>query len=145
MQTGGSKRHWLFDTSDVESIDTIRDALVHWDSYFEDEIDTETTLAKVLEWIMEDMPEHISECIKLVYLEGRSYRSAARTLNVDHKTVIARCEKGLAAMRDKLTNTAWIAEILRGYIPSDRESEASRGIGSLADVVNMMGGADEPE
>lgn len=117
-QTGGQKKTWLFDPSTVEHIGVLRDALVHYDEYFF-ETEGTTTLGMVMDKILDDLPEEIAEPVRLVHLEGRSLRAAGRILGVDHKTVKARVEKGVAAMRQRLTDSVWIAEMLRGYLPKD--------------------------
>jgi DNA-directed RNA polymerase specialized sigma24 family protein len=140
MQTGGAKRSWLFDATSAEQIAPIRDALVHHDVYFEDEETGDTTLSMVLDWILEEMPQDLAESIRLVYLEGKSYRAAGRTIGVDHKTVISRCNRGVKLLQSKLVDTAWVAEMLRGYIPADEvRAQAARRTAQLTDVVNRIG------
>jgi DNA-directed RNA polymerase specialized sigma24 family protein len=128
-QTGGSKKAWSFDPATVDSIGPIRDALVHHDTYFDEDINPQTTLAIVLDKILEDLPQDLQEPVRLVYLENRTYRSAARTLGIDHKTVKSRVTKGIAILKSRLVDSVWIAEMLRGYIPTEE----------IAKEVSMQG------
>jgi DNA-directed RNA polymerase specialized sigma24 family protein len=138
MQTGGSRKTWLFDTNEAELIGPIRDQLVHHDAYFSEEYDT-NTLAIVMDHVLEDLPEEQAECVKLVYLEGRSLREAGRTLGIDHKTVKSRAAKGVEAMRARLVDSVWIAEMLRGYIPADElQSSAASSTSKVADIIGSL-------
>ena len=118
-QTGGSRRHWLFDPSQVEMIGPIGRKLVHEDTYFDDGTDIETVLAKVLDKLLEELPSDQRLAVRAVYLTGMSLRAAARSLGVDHKTVKLRAAKGVEGMRQRLTDTAWIADMLAGAVPAD--------------------------
>lgn len=138
-QTGGSKKAWSFDPSMVDTMAPIRDALVHNDTYFDEDINPQTTLAIVLDRILEDLPEELQAPVRLVYLENRSYRSAARTLNVDHKTVKARVTKGIAILKSRLVDSVWIAEMLRGYLPTDEIAQESSLQGDkVANILNTL-------
>lgn len=143
-QTGGSKKNWSFDISQVDSIAPIRDALVHHDVYFEEESDNYNTLSIVMDRIVADLPEELREPVRLVYLEGRSFRSAGRTLNIDHKTVKSRVEKGIDILKTRLVESVWVAEMLRGYLPADEIEVAykSQG-GKVVDILNTLKGTDE--
>lgn len=118
FQTGGAKKTWVFDPSSIEQIPAIRNALVHYDVYF-DEDKSDSTLAIVMDKIMEDLPTDLADCVRLVYLNGLSYRASGKVLNIDHKTVKARVVKGVALMKQRLTDSVWISEMLRGYLPVD--------------------------
>lgn len=145
-RTGGDKRHWLFDPHQVENDGAIRDALLHYDKYFEDEPEEPSTLAIVLDRLLEDLEEDLAECVRLVYLEGRTYRDVGRTLNIDHKTAKGRAERGVAAMKRRLLDSSWISEMLRGYIPKDEIiDESPRATVSVADVLQTLGGDREQE
>jgi hypothetical protein len=100
----------------VESIAPIMSKLVHYDEYFVEE-EGDTTLAIVLDKMLEDLPEDLRGPVSLVYLSGVSYRNAGRTLGIDHKTVKARAERGVAVLRSRLTDTAWVAALLDGMLP----------------------------
>jgi hypothetical protein len=100
----------------VESIAPIMSKLVHYDEYFVEE-EGDTTLAIVLDKMLEDLPEDLRGPVSLVYLSGLSYRNAGRTLGIDHKTVKARAERGVAVLRSRLTDTAWVAALLDGMLP----------------------------
>ena len=137
-QTGGAKKTWLFDPAMVEHIGVLRDALVHYDEYFFEQEGT-TTLGMVMDKILEELPEEISEAVMLVHLEGRSLRAAGRIMGVDHKTVKSRVEKGIAAMRKRLTDSVWIAEMLRGYIPDDELKQSSvSATPNVAQVIKSL-------
>jgi hypothetical protein len=122
MRTGGPDRHWVFDPTSVEMITPIMNKLVHHDEYFVDE-QGDSTLAIVLDKMLEDLPEDLRGPVSLVHLSGVSYRSAGRTLNLDHKTVKSRAEKGIAILRARLKDTAWVAALLDGALPEDDRPE----------------------
>jgi DNA-directed RNA polymerase specialized sigma24 family protein len=117
-QTGGSKKHWTFDPSQAESIAPIMSKLIHEDVYFEGE-DIETTLIKVLDRLLDELPKDQRLAVRAVYLTGMTLRAAARSLGVDHKTVKLRAQKGVEALRQRLTDSAWIADLLAGSVPAD--------------------------
>jgi DNA-directed RNA polymerase specialized sigma24 family protein len=118
-QTGGDRKHWLFDPARAEGIAPIMEKLVHEDVYFGGEDDLETVLIKVLDRLLDELPEDQRLAVRAVYLTGMTLRAAARSLGVDHKTVKLRAEKGVEAMRQRLTDTAWIADMLSGAVPAD--------------------------
>ncbi len=118
-QTGGSKKNWSFDPATAESIGPIRDALIHYDTYFEEDPEGASTLSIVLDKILDDLPPELQEPVRLVHLEGKSFRAAAKILKIDHKTVKSRVERGVVLLRERLVDSVWIAEMLRGYIPKD--------------------------
>lgn len=118
-QTGGDRKHWLFDPARAEGIAPIMEKLVHEDIYFDGEDDMETVLIKVLDRLLDELPEDQRLAVRAVYLTGMTLRAAARSLGVDHKTVKLRAEKGVEAMRQRLTDTAWIADMLSGAVPAD--------------------------
>ena len=136
MQTGGSGKNWSFDPGSVDNIAPIRDALVHHDVYFAEEGDNYNTLAIVMDKIVQDLPEDLREPVRLVHLEGKSFRAAAKTLNIDHKTVKARVERGVALLKARLVDSVWIAEMLRGYIPKDEVIHERPAQGEK--VVNIL-------
>ena len=141
-QTGGDRKHWLFDPSQAESISPIMNKLVYEDTYFEGE-DAEDTLMKVLDRLLDELPEDQKLAVRAVYLTGMTLRAAARSLGVDHKTVKLRAEKGVEALRQRLTDTAWIADMLAGRIPADEAP--SRKLSSetiLLDVLRALNGDD---
>ena len=116
-QTGGARKHWLFDPSRAEGISPIMEKLVHVDVYFDSDEDMETVLIKVLDRLLDELPEDQRLAVRAVYLTGMTLRAAARSLGVDHKTVKLRAAKGVEAMRQRLTDTAGIADMLAGAIP----------------------------
>jgi DNA-directed RNA polymerase specialized sigma24 family protein len=138
MRTGGADRHWLFDHSDVESIPTINNHLVHYDEYFVEEDGYESTLAIILDKMLDDLPEDLRGPVSLVHLSGVSYRSAGRTLNLDHKTVKSRAEKGIEVLRSRLKDTAWIASLLDGMIPDEQEPEKLSSPEKVAGILGSL-------
>jgi DNA-directed RNA polymerase specialized sigma24 family protein len=145
-QTGGAKRTWLLDPSEYESVGQVREKLIHHDTYFEEEEDGASTLSIVLDRILADLDPMLAEPVRLVYLEGQSYRAASRVLGIDHKTVKARANRGLAEMRSRLTETAWVASMLKGFLPDDDDvvdlSPDVAPANAVADVLKtLMGGA----
>jgi DNA-directed RNA polymerase specialized sigma24 family protein len=134
MRTGGPDRHWIFDPTSVESIAPIMNKLVHYDQYFVEE-EGDSTLAIVLDKMLEDLPEDLRAPVSLVYLSGVSYRNAGRTLGIDHKTVKARAERGINILRSRLTDTAWVAALLDGMLPEPavlpRASSPEKVVGIL--------------
>lgn len=144
-QTGGDRRTWLFDSAEVEAgmIPSIQEKLIHNDEYFFED-PQENTLAKVMDRILDDLPDHLADAVRLVHLRGKSLRAAAKIIGVDHKTVKARVEKGVELMRKRLTDSVWIAEMLRGYIPRDEVTEKPiQGNGKVVDVLKSMRDNDE--
>jgi DNA-directed RNA polymerase specialized sigma24 family protein len=139
-QTGGARRTWLFDVGNVDNLGPIRDTLVHYDEYFSED-PAVSTLAIVMDQVLVQLPETQADCVRLVYLEGHSYRTAGKILGIDHKTVKARADKGVAAMRARLVDSVWIAEMLRGYIPSDEVTtdRTVRGA-AVADILSGLKG-----
>lgn len=117
-QTGGDRKHWVFDPRQAESITPIMSKLIHQDVYFEEE-DLETTLIKVLDKLLDELPEDQKLAVRAMYLTGMTQRAAARSLGVDHKTVKLRAQKGVEALRQRLTDSAWIADLLAGAVPAD--------------------------
>lgn len=146
MQTGGSKKNWSFDPATAENIAPIRDALVHYDEYFAEDTDRYTTLTIVMDTLLQDLPEEYREPVRLVHLEGKSLRAAAKILSIDHKTVKSRVEKGVALLKTKLIDSVWIAEMLRGYIPKDEILNERRSQGeSITNILNTLRKPNEQE
>lgn len=143
-QTGGSKKNWSFDPATAESIGPIRDALVHYDTYFDEPPEGASTLAIVLDKILEDLPADLQAPVRLVYLEGKSHRAAARLLGIDHKTVKARSDRGVAMLRARLVDSVWVAEMLRGYIPkSELTTERTPQGERVVDILHGLRKNDE--
>ena len=136
FQTGGADRHWLYDPQNVDSIGPILNKLVTYDTYFEEE-EGVSTLTIVLDKILDELPKELEEAVRLTFLAGMTYRSAGRTLGVDHKTVKSRSQKGVAILRKRLTDTVWLAALLQGMIP---EEPASATLLSPEKVFNVLGG-----
>jgi len=135
MQTGGVSKHWLFDPQEVDSIHVILDKLVVYDTYFKEE-QGQTTLQIVLDKILDELPEELEECVRLVYLAGLTLRSAGRTLGIDHKTVKARAEKGVKMLRKRLNDSIWLTTLLTGMIPIDSEEFKSNSPENVFKVLN---------
>jgi hypothetical protein len=124
--------------NDVENIPSILSKLVHHDTYF-DEDHGESTLAIVLDAVLEDLPEMLADPVRLIYLEGHTLRGAARMLGIDHKTAKARAIKGVEVMRERLLDTEWMLEMLRGYVPSDLVPEREGTVVPTAtEVLNSL-------
>lgn len=147
MQTGGAKKTWVFDPSSAEDMAPIRDALTARsaeDEFFDDDYGT-TTLAMVMDKILDDLPKDLAEAVRLVHINGASLRSAAKTIGVDHKTVKARVAKGVAMMRVRLVDSVWIAEMLRGYLPADEIVNTKVRGENVARILKTLGDGDEQE
>jgi hypothetical protein len=134
-QTGGEDRSWLFDPQDVDTIGPILAKLSVYDEYFVTE-DGQTTLAIVLDTILDELPPELEEAVRLVYLAGLSYRSASRTVGCDHKTIKARADRGVAALRKRLTDTVWLASLIDGMLPDG--SVAQPRVASPDTVFNVL-------
>jgi len=117
-QSGGDSHSWLFDPQDVETITPILSKLAVYDEYFVNE-SGQTTLQIVLDTILDELPPDLEEAVRLVYLAGLSYRSAAKIMLVDHKTVKARAGRGIERLRKRLNDTVWLASLLNGMLPTD--------------------------
>ena len=50
--------------------------------------------------VLSSMSGNLSEAVRLVYIEGYSFRAAGRILSIDHKTVKSRSDKGMAILRE---------------------------------------------
>lgn len=138
-QSGGKSRQWLFDPQHVDSIAPILNKLVYYDKYFVEE-EGQTTLQIVLDKILEELPKDLEESVRLIYLAGMSQRSAAKTLGVDHKTVKARADKGISILKKKLTDTVWLASLIGGMLPEEKEQVK---VSSSEKVFNVLNGLTE--
>lgn len=136
-QSGGDSHSWLFDPQDVETITPILSKLAVYDEYFVNE-SGQTTLQIVLDTILDELPPELEEAVRLVYLAGLSYRSAAKIMLVDHKTVKARAGRGIERLRKRLNDTVWLASLLNGMLPTD-VVEAPR-VTSPDKVFNILNG-----
>jgi DNA-directed RNA polymerase specialized sigma24 family protein len=147
MQTGGAKKTWSFDPAQLEDMSPIRDALTarSAEEEFLDEDQGMTTLAIVMDKILDDLPQDLADAVRLVHLRGMSLRSAAKVLKVDHKTVKSRVGKGVDLMRKRLTDSVWIAEMLRGYIPRDEITNTPVEKNNIAQIMKTLGGLNEQE
>lgn len=146
-QSGGAKKTWVFDPSQVEEIAPIRDALVApsaEDQYLEENYGT-NTLALVMDKILDDLPKDLADAVRLVHLRGQSLRSAAKMLGVDHKTIKARVEKGVNLMRKRLADSVWIAEMLKGYIPADEVKQGKVRGENVNVILKSLGETNEQE
>ena len=137
MQSGGADRHWVFDPTAVEGISQIMNKLVHYDEYFVEE-EADSTLAIVLDKMLEDLPEELRGPVSLIHLSGVSYRSAGRTLNLDHKTVKSRAERGIEVLRSRLTDTAWVATLLDGMLPDQAELPKATSPEKVATILQSL-------
>ena len=137
MRTGGADRHWTFDPTTVEHIGPIMNKLVHYDEYFVEE-EADSTLAIVLDKMLDDLPEELRGPVSLVYLSGISYRSAGRTLGLDHKTVKSRALRGIEVLRLRLKDTAWVAALLEGALPEQEELPKSTSPEKLVTILQSL-------
>jgi hypothetical protein len=145
-QTGGAGKKWLFSHDEVEAIPVIRDALVHYDNYFFEDPPGETTLSIVMDRLLADLPVDQAEPIKLIYLEGRSLREAGVILGVDHKTVRARANKGIAVLKKRLVDSMWVASMLRPYIPKDEiTADEELRKNDISTILDTLRGADDEQ
>jgi predicted DNA-binding protein (UPF0251 family) len=116
-QTGGSKRHWLFDPSEVHQIPQIASKLVHYDTYFDGEPKKDDALTYILEYVLDKLPEEEAEAVRIMKIQGSTLRAAGRELGVDHKTVKARTARGVEKMKEHMKSHAWIVDIFEGRVP----------------------------
>ena len=137
-QSGGESKQWLYDPQMVDSIGPILSKLVTYDEYFKKE-SGETTLQIVLDKILEELPPELEEAVRLTYLAGISYRSAGRTIGVDHKTVKARAEKGIKQLKKRLTDTVWIASMLNGILPNEIKDDKVTAPDNVLSVLSNIG------
>jgi DNA-directed RNA polymerase specialized sigma24 family protein len=142
MRTGGADRHWVFDPTSVEMIAPIMNKLVHHDEYFAEQ-SGDSTLAIVLDKMLEDLPEDLRGPVSLVHLSGISYRSAGRTLGLDHKTVKSRAEKGIKIIRNRLKDTAWVATLLKGAVPEEAEEVKITSPEKVVGILRSLGSKDQ--
>jgi predicted DNA-binding protein (UPF0251 family) len=144
-QSGGDSHKWLFDPQTVDSIGPILSKLITYDVYFAEE-EGVTTLQIVLDKILDELPPELEEAVRLTYLAGISYRSAGKTIGVDHKTVKARADKGITQLRKRLTDTVWLATLIRNMIPEDedilRVSSPERMLNVLDGLSNIRSSND---
>ena len=117
-QTGGARRHWLYDPSMVHEIPQIQKELVTYDEY--DSMPSQDRIITfVLDHLIDMLPPEEAEAIKMLHVERSTMRAAGRELNIDHKTVGARAKRGLNTVRRKITTTPWLADFLQGTLPED--------------------------
>lgn len=124
-QTGGSKRHWLFDPSEVHTIPEIAAKLTTWDVYFEEEPKKDDALTYILEYALSMLPSDEAEAVRILKIQGSTLRAAGRELGVDHKTVKARSRRGVDKIRKHLSSHPWIVDILEGRMPADELPSSS--------------------
>jgi vancomycin resistance protein YoaR len=146
-QTGGKEHHWLFDPQDVDNIAPILNKLSIYDEYFV-ENEGATTLSIVLDSILDELSPELEEAVRLTHLAGISYRSAAKIIGCDHKTVKARSERGIIALRKRLTDTVWLASLISGLIPeqeieSPKVKSPEKILGVLNKISSIRSGNEE--
>lgn len=127
--------HWSFDPINIP--EPIAQKLVYNQEFFGDEPTYETMLAMVMNTLLEELPEQQEEAVRLLYITGLSQHKAAAIIGCSHKTVAARARKGLDAIRQRLTDSVWIAELLGDRIPSDRTVPNVDG-GDVANVLKSL-------
>jgi hypothetical protein len=122
MQTGGAKRHWLFDPNMVSEIPQIRDKMIHYDDY--DALPSQDKIITfVLDHLISTLPDEESEAVRLMHMEQLSMRAAGRELGIDHKTVGARASRGLAKVKARIKDTPWLSDFLQGSLPEDEQPQ----------------------
>lgn len=143
-QSGGDDKKWSFDPRYVENIPQIMEKLVVYDEYFEEE-DPLTILANIVDQLLIELPEELAGPVNLVTLNGMSYRSAGEALGIDHKTVKRRVEQGLAVLRERLLDTAWIASMLTGMLPEEAEAPRLETSKRVVEVLNSLKEKEVPD
>lgn len=118
-RTGGPDRHWLFDPTDIP--EPIAEKLTHLVEFEGDEPPFEHLLAIVMDQILSDLPPHLEEAVRLLHLAGLSQHKAAAIIGCSHKTVKARADKGTAFLRQRIADSVWLSDLLRGQIPDESE------------------------
>lgn len=132
-----TKRQWSFDPSRVEEIPAVMQQLAVYDTYFEEE-DSMTMLASIVDQLLAELPKKLAEPVRLVHLTGLSYRKAAAVLGIDHKTVRTRAERGIDILRSRLTDTAWVASMLSGFLPEDTETTKPTSSEKIVNVLSSL-------
>lgn len=137
LQTGGDSKTWLFSPQDLDTLTPILQKLVTYDEYFIQD-SGQTTLQIVLDTILDELPSHLEEAVRLVYLAGLSYRSAGRTIGVDHKTVKARADKGIDKLKKRLNDTVWLASLIKGMLPENIDTPKVSSPEKIFNVLKNM-------
>lgn len=119
-QTGGDRRHWLYDPSAVQEIPKIQEKLIHEDDYSV-EPTQDRIITFILDHLLDTLPEDEAEAIRYVVFAQQSYRSSGREIGVDHKTVSNRSRRGLEKIRKKIATTPWLYDFLHGELTEDAE------------------------
>lgn len=120
MLTGGSRHNWSFDPNAAPP--PIAAKLVTFDDHDMEEPEFERMLAIVMDRLLADLPPDQEEAVRLIHLAGLSQHKAAAIIGVTHKTAAARARRGLAVLRQRLSDSVWLADLLRGQIPQDMEA-----------------------
>jgi predicted DNA-binding protein (UPF0251 family) len=137
LQTGGDSKTWLFSPQDLDTLTPILQKLVTYDEYFIQD-SGQTTLQIVLDTILDELPTQLEEAVRLVYLAGLSYRSAGRTIGVDHKTVKARADKGIDKLKKRLNDTVWLASLINGMLPENIDTPKVSSPEKIFNVLKNM-------
>lgn len=117
-QTGGDKRHWLYDPSSVHEIPQIQKKLVVNDHY--SVVPSQDYIVTfILDHLMNMLPAEESEAVRMIHIGGMTLRASGRELKVDHKTVKARAERGLTSIKRKIAETPWLKEFLNNEMFED--------------------------
>jgi DNA-directed RNA polymerase specialized sigma24 family protein len=120
MQTGGSRKHWLFDPSEVHHIPQIANKLVQHDIYFPEEPKKDDALTYILEYALDQIPAEEAEAIRILKIQGATLREAGRELGIDHKTVKARAKRGAEKIKVLLEGQLWVRDILTGKVSYEK-------------------------
>lgn len=119
-QTGGDRRHWLYDPSAVHEIPQIQDKLIYEDDYTV-EPSQDKIVTFILDHLIDSLPEEEAEAIRYVIIAQQTYRSSGREAGVDHKTIANRSRRGLEKIRKKISSTPWLYDFLHGELTEDAE------------------------
>lgn len=122
MRTGGARHNWSFDPTNTPH--PIAEKLVTYDNHDSEEPPFERMLAIVMDRLLADLPPDQEEAVRLIHLAGLSQHKAAAIIGVTHKTAAARSRRGVAALRKRLEDSVWLADLLRGQIPDDFEPDS---------------------
>jgi len=97
-------------------------------------------LAIVMDQLLDDLPPDQEEAVRLIHLAGLSQHKAAAIIGVTHKTAAARARRGVAAMRKRLEDSVWLADLLKGQIPEEFTNQ-ELGADGLGSILNGIKGS----
>ena len=121
-QTGGAKKHWLYDPHTIHEIPQIQSKMVHYDEY-ESMPSQDRIITFVLDHLVATLPPEEADAVRMMHIERMTMRAAGRELGVDHKTVGNRAARGLEKIKKKITRTPWLSDFLQGSLPEGEAPE----------------------